>query len=169
MNKNVLVSAGIVIALVLGVVGILRPATVERVVQNIGANPGPEFFVPVFFRETSTDGGNVFATTSAGSVTYTAASLIKTSLIAHTASAAVTATLPASSTIASAFVPLAGDSRTIYLAPITTNITLAGGTGTDLNTASSTKVCLQGTVCSLEFVRKSNSDIEVLLVTPTGN
>lgn len=113
---------------------------------------------------TFTQGGGVLATTSAGTVTYTAANFATASLIQHTASGALTATLPASSTLSS-FVPNAGDTRTICINAITTKITLAGGTGTDLNTASSTKDIIAGGLGCLTFVRKSNTDIEALFVT----
>lgn len=141
--------------------------TVREVIREVGANPGPDFFNPVFFRQTATLGGNVFATSSIGAVTYTAATISGASLIQHTAASAVTATLPASSTLSS-FAPNVGDVRTIYIAPITSNVTLAAATGVDLNTASSTKVCLAGFVCRLDFVRKTNFDIEAFLVSSTG-
>lgn len=162
--QSIVTSAAVALSIVALLVGLSRP-TVE---VPAGAAPGPDFDFPVFFRQTATPGGNVFATTSQGAVTYTAAQLLNTSLIQHTASAALTATLPASSTLSGIFAPRAGDTRTIYLAPITTGITLAGGTGTDLNTASSTKFCVVNSVCELTFVRKTTGDFEVLLKSATG-
>lgn len=135
--------------------------------QAYGALSGPDVYSPINFYQTATIGGNVFATSSQGTVTYTAASLLYAQLIQHTATAAVTATLPASSTMTS-FAPKAGDTREIFLAPITSMVTLAGGTGTDLNTSSSTKACLAGSICQLQFVRKSNTDFEVLMTSSTG-
>lgn len=142
---------------VIAVMAYSKPA---QIVRPLGAAAGPEVTEPTYFRGTVTPGGNVFATTSQGAVTYTAANLLNTSIIQHTASGALTATLPASSTL-QAFIPRPGDSRTIYLQPITTLITLAGGTGTDLNVSSTTLRCLAGAVCPMHFVRKSNMDIEV--------
>lgn len=136
--------------------------------QPLGAQAGPEVFDAFYARQTITEGGNVLATTSQGSVTYTAANLKNVTVIQHTASAALTATLPASSTL-SDFARTAGDVRTIYITPITTGITLAGGTGTDLNTASSTKFCVVAQICRLDFVRKTNSDFEVFLTSASGN
>jgi hypothetical protein len=115
----------------------------------------------------TTLGGGTFATTSAGTVTYLASSFNK-GVIEHTASSAVTASLSASSTL-SEQIPNSGDSMTRYIHAITSNITLAGGTGTDLNTASSTKVILAGKTARLDFIRKADTDIEVLLTLPSGN
>lgn len=160
MNKtNVLVGAVAVVALFLSFLAISKPAQ-QIVRETVGSVPGGEFLIPVSFRDSATLGGNVFATTSNGSVTYTAASFGKTSLIQHTASGAVTATLPASSTLSS-FAPFPGDVRTIFLNPITTAVTLVAGTGTDINNASTSLKCQPATLCRLDFVRKSNSDFEV--------
>lgn len=110
-------------------------------------------------------GGNVFATTSQGATTYTAADIEVASLIRHTASAALTATLPASSTFSSAFIPTPGDRKDICLYAITTLITLADGTGTEINTASSTKNVNAAGLGCMTFIRDSDTDIEVLLTT----
>ena len=126
---------------------------------------GSDFTFPVTFWQGATIGGRVVATSSQGTATYTAANLIDATLIQHTAAAAVTVTLPASSTLSSAFAPRAGDTRTIFINAITSNVTLAGGTGTDLNTASSTKTVVAGGMARLDFVRKANSDFEVLITT----
>jgi hypothetical protein len=132
-------------------------------VQLSGAS-GPDFYNAVHFYDTATIGGGVTATTSAGTATYTAANLANASLISHTASGALTATLPASTTLRN-FAPKPGDVRTIFVAPVTTNITFAGGTGTNLDSASSTDVCVASAMCRLDFVRKSDSDFEVLFTT----
>lgn len=112
-----------------------------------------------------TSGGGVFATTSQGATTYTASDIENVGLIRHTASAALTATLPASSTFSSTFIPNAGDKKEVCLYAITTLITLAGGTGTEINTASSTKNVNAGGLGCLVFVRDSDTDIEVLMTT----
>lgn len=155
--QSVLTSVAIATVGVIAIMGLSNPVAPVP----FSASAGPDFDSPVFFRQTATPGGNVFATSSQGAVTYTAAQLLNTSVIQHTATGALTATLPASSTLSTIFLPRAGDSRTIYLTPITTNITLAGGTGTDLNMASSSTSCLVNRICRLDFVRKANSDIEV--------
>lgn len=121
---------------------------------------------PVSFRSGITVGGYNFATSSVGAVTYTGGTFNNPALgiITHTAASALTATLPASTTLTS-LVPNIGDSRVIYINPITTGMTLAGGTGTLLNSASSTKFIIAGQVGRLEFVRKANSDINVFMTT----
>ena len=109
-----------------------------------------------------TQGGGVTATTSIGAVTYTASQFDTESTIEHTAASAVTATLPASSTL-STFVPLPGQSRTIFIKNISAGIiTLSGGSGTLLRSASSTSRILTTGVGRLDFVRKNDTDIEVL-------
>lgn len=112
-----------------------------------------------------TQGGGTTATTSQGTVTYTASMFDTESLILHTASAALTATLPASSTL-SALAPKAGMSRKVCVAPITTGITFAGGTGTDLDTASSTKFIVAGGIGCFDFIRKTDlGDFEILMTS----
>jgi len=165
--KDTLIISGVVLALVLAFVGVSQPSVnVDEIVQEVkslGA-AGPDFSFPALFRQGVVVGGNVFATTSAGTVTYTAASLKDVTLIQHTATAAVTASLPASTTLSN-IVQSPGDTKTIYLTPITSAVTLAGGTGTALNTASSSAVCRVNGLCRMDFVRKSNTDIEVLLTS----
>lgn len=156
------------LAFVVGVLltgaSVLGYAAYNQSAPQPGAVAGPNHYDPEFFYQPVTMGGNVLATSSAGAVTYTQANLRNTSLIMHTATGALTATLPASSTL-SDFIPRAGDRRVICINAITTKITLAGGTGTDLNTASSTKDIIADGLGCLDFVRKSNTDIEVLLTT----
>ena len=168
MNKFLV---GVLVVVALASVGsAFKPVrvVVESAPVTYAGLPGNEALVPFYFRDTVTLGGSVLATTSQGTVTYTAANITKYNTITHTASAAATVTLPASSTL-TAFVPKAGDTATRFINPVTTSVTVAAGTGTELNTASSTKVCLVNTTCRLDFVRKANSDIEVLLTTPSGN
>lgn len=129
---------------------------------------GTEEFFTKYFREDAILGGFNFATSSQGAATYTAATFKPSKTITHTATGALTATLPASSTVPD-FIPRTGDTATKFLLPVTNGITLAGGTGMDLNTASSTKFCVAGQVCRLDFVRKSNTDIEVLMTPVSGN
>lgn len=154
--SNVGVWVAIAVVAVIAITGTKSPEQV-----NVAASSGPDFYNPVYLAQTATVGGGVFATTSQGTATYTTANLANTSVIQHTASGALVVTLPASSTVS--FVQRAGDTRTIYLNPITTSISLLGGTGTDLNVASSSVTCLVGRLCRLDFVRKTNTDIEVVM------
>lgn len=76
----------------------------------------------------------------------------------------VTLTLPASSTL-DTFIPNAGDRVSIAIVNATTttgiDITLAGGSGTLLRSATTTKTILSNSIGILDFVRKSNTDVEV--------
>jgi hypothetical protein len=164
MNTQNILSSVIVSAImvVLGFAIFGGKTVVEKQIP-VGATAGTDHYFNETFYDDITLGGMVFATSSTGTVTYTAASLAKAALIEHTAASNLTANLPASSTIY--WIPRAGDRKNIRFAAITSQITLAGGIGTDLNSASSTKVILPGTIGNLEFVRKSNSDIEVLMTT----
>lgn len=163
--KEILFGAAVAAVLMMGVYVALMPKNVPLDGEPpVGATPGTDHYSPESFLQPITQGGNVLATTSQGAGTYTAANLQNTSLIQHTAGAALTVTLPASSTLG-AFIPRPGDTRTIYFNAITTLITIAGGTGTELNTASSTKNVNAGGIGRLDFTRKANTDIEVLLTT----
>jgi hypothetical protein len=133
----------------------------------VGAFPGPDVTEFMHFGGDESVGGTVLATSSQGTAVYTASQVMNNKVIAHTAGAALTVTLPASSTMAG-FIQKPGDTKTTYITPVTTGITFAGGTGTDLNTASSTKFCVVGQLCRLDFVRKVNSDIEILLTNSSG-
>ncbi len=169
MNLNKLaVSISVVAVLIAGIVFFNKPAqiTVDKT-QTLGG-VAQDQYSEAFFHDTATVGGNILATSSIGAVTYTAASISKVSLIQHTAASALTATLPASSTLTN-FIKYPGDTKTIYIHAITTGITLAGATGVDLDTASSTKNIVAGNVARLDFIRKSNSDIEVVMTQGSGN
>lgn len=161
--KDQLFAAVSVIALVVAGFALFKPVPQAPV----GAVSGPDFLSRAFFYDDAIVGGSVFATSSQGAATYTAAQVFGNKFILHTAAAALTATLPASSTISQ--IPRPGDTKVLFIQPVTNGITLAGGTGTDLNTASSTKFCVVGQLCELTFVRKSNTDIEVILVPSSGN
>ena len=106
--------------------------------SRLGGNSGPETFEHSYARQAETIGGNVLATTSSTAATYTQANFSNVTLIQHTAASTLSVTLPASSTL-SDFARNPGDTRTIYVTPVTTGITFVGGTGTDFDTASSTK------------------------------
>jgi len=108
---------------------------------------------------------STFATSSGGSSTYTAASLTDISTVMHNVTGTLTATLPASTTL-SAFVPATGDMRRIVVVNTgTATLTLAGGAGTLLKTASSTKAVLSGGAAVLDFIRRSDTDIAVFMST----
>ena len=135
-----------------------------EVQKPFGAISSPQVYDRMYFYNNEEVGGGNFATSSVGAVTYTAAQVFNNKLITHTAASALTVTLPASTTISN--IVGAGMSYTLYLTPVTTGITVAGGTGTELNAASSTAMCSAGALCRLDFIRKANTDIEVLMLNP---
>jgi len=102
-----------------------------------------------------------FATTSVGAGTLTASSISKVGTILSTNTGALTLTLPASTTLTAAgFVPVAGDWHIYQIVNQGTGLlTLAGGTGTLLHTASSTKTVNIGGSAELLCIRKTNTDI----------
>ena len=113
----------------------------------------------------------VVATTTLGTAsTLLASTLTGASQIDMTpGGASWTLTLPASSTLTS-FIPTAGQVRTVYFHNATTtaavNITIAGGTGTNLRIASTTVIVGNTTASSygkIDFVRNSDSNISALL------
>lgn len=119
---------------------------------------GGKFTAPTFT--------TAFATTSTGSGTLTSANIAKVASILSTNAGALTLTLPASTTFTgvNAFVPVAGDQRSfVIINQGTALLTLAGGTGTLLQTASSTKTVNIGGSAELICTRKTNTDIVCLL------
>lgn len=105
---------------------------------------------------------NTFATSSEGTGTYTAANITGKSTILHNATAALTATLPATSTLTT-FVPNTGDRVSIVLVNIGAGVlTIAGGTGMNVYNASSTLAMPATSAATLEFVRQADTDITVL-------
>lgn len=165
--QNKIIASIAVLALIVGVAAFAKPAQVKEVVNNIGA-ASDSFSFPIRFDNSITVGGKVFATSSVAASTLTAANIQDASLIQNSGATVVTMTLPASTTLSRNFIPRAGDTKVVFLHPTTANITVAGATGTDLNSASSTKACVAGTLCRLEFVRKVNTDVEVLMSSATG-
>lgn len=158
--QNLFIGLVAFVALGLGFVNYQQPES------TLSAVVGPEVLDRFVFRDGIVVGGTNTATSSAGAATYSAAQVFTSQTITHTAASALTATFPASSTVS--FIPRTGDTKTLFILPVTTGITFAGGTGLDLNTASSTKFCVAGSVCRFDFVRKSNTDIEVLMTPASG-
>lgn len=104
---------------------------------------------------------SAFSTSSQGTVAYTASNLTGISSILHNATGAATASLPASSTLES-LIPNTGDRMSIGIVNVgSANLTIAGGTGTSLNKASTSAAILPGGSGIFDFVRKANTDIEV--------
>lgn len=125
---------------------------------------------------TITQGGGIRATSTSNSAeTLLVTDFDTENVIDYTLNVqAATLTLPASSTLSS-FIPTAGQMRTVWIRNATTtatNLTIAGGTGTILKQATSTdfagsKIIFGDTDgdnrARLDFVRKTNSDIDVYM------
>lgn len=128
--------------------------------QVLGAVSSPDFYFPVNVFQGVTF-SNTLATTSTGAGTLTYGDIKDKTTILSTNAGALTLTMPASTTL-NAFVPRAGDRVSMIIVNQgTALLTLAGGTGTLLQTASSTKAVNIGGSARLDFVRKTNSDIIV--------
>lgn len=133
-------------------------------VVKLGAVSQPDFYNEVnlysgvLYRST-------FATTSTGAGTLTAANIREKTTILSTNAGALTLTLPASTTLTS-FLPRAGERAQLLLVNQgTALLTLAGGTGTLLQTSSTTKTVNIGGSALLNIVRKTNSDL-IVTMTP---
>ena len=161
MNK--IIGSIAVIALIVGGWGLYNTFQTQPVQQNFGATAGGDFFNLVSFHAGVVTGGNDFATSSQGTVTYTTASIVKANLIEHIATAATTATLPTNTALSAAgFLPNPGDTVTIYLHASTTAITIAGNTGVTLYSASSTKQVAEGAYGSLECTRLGKTEARLI-------
>lgn len=147
------------IALVLSIATLLGTAYLftkpaQEAVQNSLAGAGNTFSQRVFFFDNTVTGGNTLATSSRGTVTYTAATFVNARNIEHNAEAATTATLPTNAALSAAgYLPNVGDSQTVFIHASTTKITLAAGTGITLATASSTKDVSAGSIGALTCTR----------------
>lgn len=122
----------------------------------LGSVTGPD--VPYFTRffDNVNVGGYDLATSSQGTVTYTALNIVRSHIIEHVAAGATTATLPTNAALSAAgFLPNIGDSQVVYFHASTTAITLAGNTGVTLHSASSTLKVAAGSIGRLECTRLS--------------
>jgi hypothetical protein len=120
----------------------------------LGSAAGPDMQQHINFYDNMTVGGADFATSSQGTVTYTAASIANSRVIEHKATAALTATLPTNTALSAVgFLPKVGDTQTLFIHASTTKVTLAGNTGVTLFSASSTKDVAAGSIGRLECTR----------------
>lgn len=114
-------------------------------------------------------GQGVMATTSQGAVTYTATQIASNRYIQHVASAALTATLPTKASLnAAGFLKNPGEVFTLFIYASTTKITLAGNTGVNLETASTTKDISAAGIGRIDFIRQTgaeNGNIDAFLTT----
>lgn len=128
--------------------------------STFGAVSGSDFY-NLITANAGVQYSNTTATSSTGAGTLTANDVTNKTTILSTNAGVLTLTLPASTTLTS-FIPRAGDRTSVVIVNQgTALLTLAGGTGTLLQTASSTKTVNIGGSATLNFVRKANSDIVV--------
>lgn len=109
--------------------------------------------------------GGVFSTTTTSSLTQSQITDVST-ITANPAGAAITLTLPASSTLTT-LIPNSGDSVSYVVANIATvaasSTTIAGGTGTSLKNATSTAAILGGGTGLLTLVRLATTNVLAIL------
>ena len=160
-NKNIWIGL-VVVALI--AIGSYQFPKVQTVIKELGANPGPTFLNPLEF-EGGVTYGNVNSTSTPASLTIVVGDVLgfDTVIVRPTGvNSAKTLTFFASST-ASHWLPRAGDTqRTCFLNATTTAATtliFAGGTGIDLQNASSSAntdltISADGTAC-FTFIRKA--------------
>lgn len=171
--KDTLVVVGIVVALILGFVGLSQPTlnldSVKELVQSFGATPGSDFFNPVQLFA-GVKYASVIATTTPVSMTMRLADFDNRDVIQMLPqNGSVTITLPATSTMASYLASGEKKQFCIYNATSTASqtITLAEGTGWDIeNIATTTTAGSSGIlpiapldVGCLTVIKKSNTDL----------
>jgi hypothetical protein len=165
MNKTLItVSVIAVAALIVAGLALVRPVNVKVETSELGALSGPNILTPTFFNKGLVYGGKRATSTNDTTATFLYTDMDDESLIEFTPNVAgITATLPATSTIAN--LRNAGDSRNLMICNATstasTPFTLAVGTGMNLQQATSTLTIATGQCAFMTFVRASDTDIEV--------
>ena len=179
MNKiNYITIGALVFAVIALGVGLLIRApivNIEPIVNCssgqsdcLGANPGSDFTNTAIFHDGLMMGNKIYATsTTDTTATLLAANLIDTSIINFTPSViSITLTLPATSTL-KGFLKSSGSFQRTYLCNATTTtsafgaFTLTAGTGMNLHQATSTLIVENGDCAILDFIRNTDTDIEV--------
>ena len=128
--------------------------------KTLGAMSSPDVQSYLNVHGVFTQGGGVFATTSIGASTLLASSVATKNVIERSGTGALTMTLPASTSVTG--INDAGQTRTLYVFNAGTGaLTLAGGSGTLLESASTTAIGVNG-FGRIDLVRKANTDIEAL-------
>lgn len=163
---NTAVIVAIVAAVVL-VIGFLTFRTTDTPVET------PVSAVPSSVTNSTISSANdIYTGVNATSTSATSYTLVQkdiqgygTILITPTVNS-LTLTLPATSTL-SQFLPKAGSRTTIFIVNATSTaaktVTIAAGTGTLLKNATTTAAIGPGSVGRIDLVRKTDTDIDVLL------
>jgi hypothetical protein len=164
-NKYFLVTVAVLIIIAIG--GYLFPQATSTVTKTLGVAAGPFHTEHQTFSIGSTEGGAVWATTTlAATHTFDAATLDKYRVLRFlgaSKAAAITATLPATSTMSS-IIPKAGDTRTWIIengyGAAATTTTIAAGTGIDLQEPDGQNVVIGiNNYAFLTCFREASSDI----------
>lgn len=172
MNKKTSIVSLIVIAII-AIIGLFFPQTTQTIkeITKLGSVVSPDIFDHVTLNQNVTIGGTQVSTTSTtATYTLTTKELRKeVSYISWLANVNTTLT-----TMASTSAPLSllrtGESYSTYLYNASTTaaatITLAAGTGVDLQEGTGGVVVINGLeVARLTFLKKANSDVFVISET----
>ena len=182
MNKDNLIVAGLVLALIFSGLAFFggdigpqgdRGDRGDRGERGLGGASGPEYYGLQVFYAGHVDGGLTFATTSSGAGVLVANDLVRrdgyVKYMTINAEDAVTVTFPATSTLTH-YIPQSGMCTNIVIENSgDSNLTLAGGTGMDLQEpdATGTEVVIGANNFALvTLCRQANTDI-LLLVEET--
>lgn len=145
-------------------VALFYPSLVKSPDTKVSAASSPDVYSYQYVHGVFTQGGPSFATSSVGASTLADADMSGAGVVERSGSGTLTMTLPASTTISG--LTSSGDCRDIQFVNYGSGLlTLAGGTGTLLETASSTKTVNTNGMATLKFCRMINTDIEVLMNT----
>ena len=162
---NIKIIGVALVAIVIAIGGYVFP----KVSQPLGANPGPDFFNHLVFKQNFTRGGTAIATSStAATYTLTTSELRKESnYLSWTVNVNTTLT-----TMASTSAPFNGMStgesfEVIFHNASTTagaTATFAAGTGVDLQESEGGTVIINGLEFGrLVFIKKANTDIAMVV------
>lgn len=167
--KNAIISAAISFFVALVVAGgyiALHPAAPATVSTGYGATVGTTHIESLNISKGPFSLSFPNATTTGTTVTLQQSDIQPYNSLLATPSGAATYTLPASTTL-SLLAPKVGDVFQLIVVNNSASnaITIAGGTGTLLKKASTTAAIAAGSVGELEFVRKSNTDLDVFFDT----
>lgn len=166
--KKILGIALVVVMVVIAIGGYVYPKV------QFGGSAGPNYYNKQFFQNGIVVGGSAYASSTANSAeTMTGRELDDEIVLDYTLTVQdATLTLPASTTaMFSSNIPKTGDTMTRFVRNATTtasiDLTLAGGTGVLLKKATTTAKIFGdadgASYARLDFIRKSNTDVEAML------
>lgn len=151
------------------------PSAVTVINGTSSADPTTDYygqFLGRLYAKNLSTGGLFSTTTTSATGTVLASSLLDARTYAITSNLVdVTLTLPASSTL-SELIPNRGDRATFAFMNATSTgsieVTMAGGVGTILSSASTTRLILSGKTSLLEFIRSATSSDIYVYMMPSG-